>query len=111
MVAVAIPCWPAPVSAITRFLPIRFCGVFVAGLLRRFLYARIFGRGAVFFCIGLQWVVMTLLFEFIFGHYVTGKSWSALFQVFNIMQGDLFILILLVTLISPYLAAKIRGLL
>lgn len=61
--------------------------------------------------IGVQWLSMTLVFEFLFGHYVAGKPWSDLFQVFNIMQGDLFIIVLLVTLVSPLLVAKIRTLL
>lgn len=59
--------------------------------------------------IGLQWVFMTLLFEFLFGHYVMGKSWSALLQVFDIMKGDLMILVLLVSLISPLLVARIKN--
>ena len=58
--------------------------------------------------IGMQWVVMTLVFEFIFGHYVIGKSWSELLQVFNILGGNLFILALLVSLFSPILVSFIR---
>jgi len=58
--------------------------------------------------IGIQLVTMTLVFEFVFGHYVIGKSWSELLQVFNILEGDLFILALLVSLLSPLLVAKIK---
>lgn len=53
--------------------------------------------------IGVLWLVMTLLFEFSFGHYVAGKSWPELLQVFNIFRGDLFLLVLLVTLAAPSL--------
>lgn len=60
--------------------------------------------------IGLQWVLMTLAFEFLFGHYVAGKSWAELLQTFNILQGDLFLLVLLVSLVSPRLLAKYKGL-
>jgi len=59
--------------------------------------------------IGMYWVLLTLLFEFIFGHYVVGKSWAELIQVFNIQKGDLFILVLLVTAFSPWLSVLIRG--
>ncbi len=59
--------------------------------------------------IGLLWLVLTLLFEFIFGHFVAGKSWQDIAQVFNVKKGDLFLLVLVVTAISPWLAAKIRG--
>ena len=59
--------------------------------------------------IGILWVMMTLCFEFIFGHFVANKSWSVLLQNFNITNGDLFILVLLVTLISPYAVARMKG--
>ena len=59
--------------------------------------------------IGVQWVFMTLLFEFIFGHYVMGKSWSTLLQVFDIRKGDLMIVVLLVSLISPLFVARIKN--
>ncbi len=64
-----------------------------------------------YFVIGLQWVVMTLLFEFIFGHYVMGKSWSDILEVFHIMRGNLFIIVLAVSLISPLLMAKVKRIL
>lgn len=62
-----------------------------------------------YFLIGLQWVLMTLLFEFLFGHYVVGKSWSDILQVFHITKGDLFIIVLIASLFSPLLVAKIKG--
>lgn len=62
-----------------------------------------------YFLIGLQWVLMTLLFEFVFGHYVIGKPWPIIFQVFNIMKGDLFVIVLLTCLISPPIVAKIKS--
>ncbi|SFM70155.1 hypothetical protein SAMN04487963_3419 [Marinobacter zhejiangensis] len=58
-----------------------------------------------YWLIGIQWVVMTLLFEFGFGHYVAGKSWPELLQTFNVLRGDLFVLVLLVSLIAPRLVA------
>ncbi len=51
-------------------------------------------------------MVMTLIFEFLFGHYVAGKSWSSILLVFNIMNGDLFVIVLVVSLITPLLVAK-----
>jgi len=58
--------------------------------------------------IGLQWVIMTLIFEFIFGHFVMGISWQELLQVFNIFEGNLFILALLISLFSPLLVSRVR---
>ncbi len=71
----------------------------------------LFGKqhARTYFFMGLQWVFMTLLFEFLFGHYVMGKSWSTLLQLFDIMKGDLMIVVLLVSLISPLLVARIKN--
>jgi len=61
--------------------------------------------------IGLYWVVLTLSFEFLFGHFVAGKPWKEIVQVFNIQKGDLFLVVLFVTAVSPWVAAKVRGVL
>ena len=60
--------------------------------------------------IGLFWVCLTLGLELGFGHYVLGKSWAEIMQVFNIRRGDLFLLVLIVSIISPWLSAKFKGL-
>jgi hypothetical protein len=60
--------------------------------------------------IGAIWFLLTLSFEFLFGHFVAGKSWHEIIQVFNIKKGDLFIVVVFATLISPWLSAKLRGL-
>ncbi|WP_052299073.1 hypothetical protein [Thermodesulfatator indicus] len=59
--------------------------------------------------IGFLWLILTLLFEFIFGHYITGKPWKDVMQVFNLKKGDLFTVVLAATAVSPWLAAKIKG--
>lgn len=64
----------------------------------------------VYLAIGLFWLLLTLAFEFLFGHYVAGKSWAEIAQVFNLARGDLFILVLITSAIVPWLAAKLRGL-
>jgi hypothetical protein len=66
-------------------------------------------KPSTYFLIGAQWVLMTLAFELLFGHFVSGKSWSALFQTFNVAKGDLFTLVLVVSFLSPYAVAKIKG--
>ena len=59
--------------------------------------------------IGLVWLILTLSFEFLFGYFIAGKSWQEILGVFNIMKGDLFIVVLFAAGISPWLAAKARG--
>ncbi len=64
----------------------------------------------VYIAIGFFWVVLTLLFELIFGHFVAGRSWKDIMQVSNVKKGDLFLLVLCVTAVSPWFSAKVRGL-
>ncbi len=66
--------------------------------------------GRMYFCVGLYWVVLTLSFDLLFGYFAAGESWHEIMQVFNVRKGDLFILVLLATLISPWLSARLRGL-
>ncbi len=67
-------------------------------------------RTALYFTIGLIWVALTLVFELLLGHFLQGQTWQETAQVLNILQGDLFALVLLVSLLSPWLAASLRGL-
>lgn len=72
-----------------------------------------FGQQSVlgYVLMGVQWVVMTLLFEVVFGHYLLERSLSEILQVFDITDGNLFLIVLAVTLLSPLLVAKIKGVL
>lgn len=63
----------------------------------------------IYVFIGLLWVVLTLSFEFIFGHYGAGKSWREIVAVFDVTNGNLFILALITSAASPWLAAKMQG--
>ena len=61
--------------------------------------------------VGVLWVMLTLSFEFMFGYFVIGKSWQEILNIFNIMNGDLFIVVLFTSAISPWATAKLRGIL
>jgi hypothetical protein len=60
--------------------------------------------------VGMMWLVMTVLFEFLFGHYFAGHSWEALLQAYRFPLENLWLLVLLVILVSPCLAARLRRL-
>ena len=60
------------------------------------------------FKLGLFWTTATIAFEFLFGHYVMGHSWDSLWADYNVFQGRLWPLVLMVTLFGPLLARKIR---
>ncbi len=65
-------------------------------------------RPAELVAIGLGWLVATLVFEFSFGLW-QGKSWNVMLDAYTFKGGNIWPVVLVVTALAPYLAAKIRG--
>jgi len=59
------------------------------------------------FVIGLVWLLLTICFEFIAGHYVLGNSWDILIADYNIFKGRIWSLVLITTFISPFITNKL----
>lgn len=59
--------------------------------------------------IGAFWLLMTLAFEFLFGHYVMGHSWSRLLHDYNLLAGRVWLLVLIWTVVAPYLFFRLRS--
>jgi hypothetical protein len=59
--------------------------------------------------IGGMWLIMTVVFEFGFGHYLMGHPWSKLFHDYNLLKGRVWLLVLVWTFISPYVFYRIRS--
>jgi hypothetical protein len=57
--------------------------------------------------IGFNWLILTVIFEFLFGHYVMGHPWERLLHDYDIFAGRLWGLVLLWNLIGPYLIARL----
>jgi len=68
-------------------------------------------NAAQYWIIGFVWLVMTLIFEFGFGLFVQHKALSELLQAYSFTGGNIWPVVLASTLISPWLAAHLRGLL
>jgi hypothetical protein len=51
--------------------------------------------------IGGLWMTMTVAFEFGFGHYVMGHSWSRLVADYNLLNGRLWVLVPIALLLGP----------
>lgn len=51
--------------------------------------------------VGTIWLVMTILFEFIFGRCVAGHSWRHLLNDYNLMKGRVWVLVLIWTATAP----------
>lgn len=60
--------------------------------------------------IGMMWAVLTVMFEFLAGHYLFGNSWDKLIADYNVMRGRIWILVLFSSYFAPLWAAKVRGL-
>jgi len=58
---------------------------------------------------GAFWLLLTLCFEFAFGRLVQGKPWPVLLEAYTFQDGNLWPLVLLVTLLAPLIALRIRG--
>lgn len=63
---------------------------------------------AGYFLIGLCWLFLTLVFEFTLGYLVQGKPLPELLAAYTFKDGNIWPIVLLVTVLAPYIAAKIR---
>ncbi|GGY66046.1 phosphoglycerate mutase family protein [Marinobacter zhanjiangensis] len=63
---------------------------------------------AQLFAIGLGWLALTLVFEFSFGLW-QGKSWQTLFDAYRFRDGNIWPVVLAVTAMAPYCAARLRN--
>lgn len=59
--------------------------------------------------LGTMWLIMTVVFEFGFGHYIMKHSWSKLFHDYNIFEGRIWVLVLIWTAVAPYLFYRLRS--
>ncbi|MCK9276360.1 MAG: hypothetical protein M0P57_14880 [Syntrophales bacterium] len=60
------------------------------------------------FVIGGVWVSLTIVFEFIFGHFVMGHTWGTLLQDYNLRKGRIWLLILIWVTVAPYVFYRVR---
>lgn len=57
--------------------------------------------------IGIIWTTLTILFEFVFGHYVMKHSWEKLFADYNFKKGRIWGLVLLSSFAAPVIVGLI----
>jgi len=58
--------------------------------------------------VGALWVAITIVFEFIFGHYIFNRSWGDLVSGYDLARGGFLAIGMLVVMFSPVIAAKLR---
>jgi hypothetical protein len=89
-------------------------GVFTGSLIIlaiALLFVRWIGanRSSQLLGIGVLWLVLTLTFAFLFGHFVMGASWDRIAPDYNVLHGGLLPFGMVVLALSPWIAARVRG--
>jgi hypothetical protein len=80
------------------------CALFL-GVIRIFVRRARPSKGEAIW-IGLCWVLLAVAFEFGFGHYVDGLSWSRLLADYDLTRGRLLLLVWLTVGAGPVLLAR-----
>jgi hypothetical protein len=61
--------------------------------------------------IGVLWLLLTVVFEMVLGRLIFDYSWSQIAADYNLLQGGLMPIGLVLLTLAPFIAAKIRGVL
>ena len=59
--------------------------------------------------VGFLWLVLTVTFEILFGRFVMEMTWEQVFAGYNLVQGGLMPLGLLLLFFSPMIAARLHS--
>ena len=58
--------------------------------------------------IGAFWLCLTLAFEFGFGRLVQHRGWPEMLEAYTFKDGNIWPIVLLVTLVAPLLSVRLR---
>lgn len=100
----------APVFGMEYALPLSGVTLSLIIMLVSFYAVSWLGPGSDLYYLGIGtiWVMMTLGFEYGTGYFLLGLSFQEISQVFDLAGGNLFAIVLLVTLLAPMFLARIR---
>lgn len=56
---------------------------------------------------GSLWLIFTIGFEFVAGHYIFGNPWETLFADYNLLKGRIWSFVLITTFLAPFLTHKL----
>jgi hypothetical protein len=83
-------------------------GFFILAYFRFRGHLQTVGRTSLFL-IGCMWLMMTVLFEFALGRFVTGSSWDELFYDYNILEGRIWVLLLITVFATPFIVEQLTS--
>ncbi len=103
--ALLIPC--LPLLSAMMISGLLLC-VLIVGL--TWLSSPWFGQQSArtFWRVGVLWLLSTLIFEWSFGLFVQHQTWQALLAAYQFTNGNLWSVVLIVTLCAPVLVARWR---
>lgn len=58
--------------------------------------------------IGLIWLLFTVAFEFLFGYYAMRNSWNKLLSDYNVLEGKVWVFVLIWIAIAPYIIYRLQ---
>lgn len=58
--------------------------------------------------VGLLWLILTVAFELVFGHFVFGRSWEGLFSDYDVRHGGFLAFGMAVLTFSPMIATRLQ---
>lgn len=79
--------------------------LFLGNSLVRWVHVARLGHATL---VGAIWLTLTVAFEFLAGHYLSGKSWTVLLADYNIFEGRAWILIPIAMFWTPFLGLERR---
>ena len=79
-------------------------GIYIWGLMR--IWRPVSSKQAI--NIGLVWLGLTVAFEFLFMHYVAGRSWDILLHDYNIFAGRVWVAVLVWVTVAPYIFYRLQ---
>ena len=58
--------------------------------------------------VGLFWAALTVAFEFLFFHFVGGRSWAELLANYNVLKGRVWVFVPAWVAVAPYVFFRLR---
>lgn len=66
------------------------------------------GNSSTYKIMGIVWIILTIAFEFIFGNLIMNKSIPELIKAYDITTGNLWLIVVILTGVYPFIIAKIK---
>lgn len=101
------------VPALGKPMGLVLSGILLSGVILAVAYFALPWLGpapvATYVAVGFGWLGLTLTFEFTFGRLIQGKTWTEILEAYTFKDGNIWPVVLIVTAVAPYVAARIRG--